>query len=136
MTGVRPLDEYEPEEGPGSPYGSYYVVLPEGPWETDPSTKDPTEPAPKPSGLVGVVTALVAGVIPAMLLDLPAALVAGVAAGVFGGLMGTALRAGFHDRGHGRGRGVGADGDQEGVAAPTGRRHAQHTPPRGVADHG
>ena len=67
MTGVRPLDEYEPEDGVGSPYGSYYVVLPEGPWETRQSTKDSPIPAPRSGGLVGVVTALVAGAIPALL---------------------------------------------------------------------
>lgn len=98
MTGVRPLDEYELEDGASPPYGSYYVVLPEGPWEAKPSTKDFPDPVPRSGDLVGVVTALVAGAIPALLVDLPSALVAGAAAGVFGGLMG----AEFRDRGHRR----------------------------------
>jgi hypothetical protein len=105
--GLRPLDDYEPGDGTDPPYGSYYVVLPEGPWGAGKSTVDIPghAPRPRPSGLLGVVSALVAGTIPALLVDLPAALVAGVAAGVFGGLTGTALGAELHDRGRRRAEG-------------------------------
>ncbi|PRY44750.1 hypothetical protein [Umezawaea tangerina] len=108
---LRPLDEYEPTDDlEADPYGSYYVVLPEGSWEPEAREPAPAEPEPddedRPTrravgDVAGIATALVAGVIPALVLDLPAALVAGLAAGVFGGLMGRSLGIGFHHRGHG-----------------------------------
>ncbi|HEX7303953.1 hypothetical protein [Lentzea sp.] len=98
-----PFDEYgtsavedDLTDGTEPTYDSYYVVLPEGGWQSEvdspPPHDDPPQSGPASSragDVVGIVTALVAGAIPAVVVDqVPVALASGLAAGVVGGLLG------------------------------------------------
>ncbi|NGY65168.1 hypothetical protein G7043_40315 [Lentzea sp. NEAU-D13] len=101
-------DEFTEEAEPS--YDSYYVVLPETVWKSEvdsspvevedsadedddykPPRREPMSTA-KAGSIGGISAALVAGAIPAVVVDLlPAALAGGLAAGLFGGLMGRSL---------------------------------------------
>lgn len=101
-------------------HDSYYVVLPQEVWQSEmdspqvgideddsdadagylcePPRREPMSSA-KAGGIGGLSAALVAGAIPAVVVDfLPAALTSGLAAGLFGGLMGRSLAIELHQR--------------------------------------